>query len=73
MASSSPLTAVEPPLDDLARLQLRVARRADEIARTHRSRYLNVHCWLLAEAEVLRSTEFFAEFGPPPVAFLRAS
>jgi hypothetical protein len=71
--ASSPFPAVEPPLDELARLQLRVARRADEIAKTHCSRYLNVHCWLLAEAEVLKSSEFFAEFGPPPAAFLRAS
>lgn len=71
--ASSLLPAIESPLDDLTRLQLRVARRADEIAQAHCSRYFNVHCWLLAEAEVLKATNCFAEFELPPVGFRRAS
>lgn len=36
-------------------LELRVARRADELARTQQGRSgLNLHCWLVAEAEVFR-------------------
>jgi len=39
--------------DKLIELQLRVARRADEITREKRSSPgLNRHCWLLAEAEI---------------------
>ena len=40
--------------DALVALQLRVARRADELARLRKTEAsLNLHCWLLAEAEVL--------------------
>jgi hypothetical protein len=40
--------------DRLLELKLRVARRADEIARARRiEQPLNLHCWLLAETEVL--------------------
>lgn len=42
--------------DGLLHLQLRVARRADELAATReRGSILNLHCWLLAETEVLGS------------------
>ncbi|MEO6004851.1 MAG: hypothetical protein ABIZ04_24295 [Opitutus sp.] len=42
--------------DGLLHLQLRVARRADELAATReRGTILNLHCWLLAETEVLGS------------------
>lgn len=48
--------------DPLLELQLRVARRADELARV---RFvptdLNLHCWLQAEEEILGSD-------PPPCA-----
>lgn len=41
-------------LDALTDLELEVARRADELARVRaRTTSLNLHCWLLAEAEVL--------------------
>ena len=40
--------------DLLFELQLRVARRADELARRQSAgTSLNLHCWLLAEAEIL--------------------
>jgi len=50
--------------DALFELQLRIARRADELARRHQAgsppaprpasgASLNLHCWLLAEAEIL--------------------
>lgn len=42
------------PGDELFTLQLRVARKADELALTRRAGAgLNLHCWLLAEAELL--------------------
>ncbi len=43
------------PLEDaLTSLELEVARRADELARARPlATSLNLHCWLLAEAEVL--------------------
>jgi hypothetical protein len=41
--------------DPLLDLEMRVARRADELARANTlSTGLNLHCWLVAEAEVLR-------------------
>ena len=43
----------KPPADPLLELQLRVARRADEIARSQSSSPESSHCWLLAETEVL--------------------
>jgi hypothetical protein len=44
----------ELPDDTLLELQLRVARRADEIARSQKSfSSESSHCWLLAETEVL--------------------
>jgi hypothetical protein len=40
--------------DELLALQLAVARKADELARSRSvGPGLNLHCWLLAEAEVL--------------------
>jgi hypothetical protein len=40
--------------DALLELQLSVARRADELARTQKpGTSMNLHCWLLAEAEIL--------------------
>jgi hypothetical protein len=43
--------------DSLLTLQLRVARRADELARARAEPAgLNLHCWLLAEREVLSGT-----------------
>lgn len=49
-------------LDVLEEIELRVARRADEIARgrqTHSA--IDLDCWLLAEAEVLRHSTLFPE------------
>lgn len=44
-----------PEADPLLDLEIRVARRADELAQAHTMRTgLNLHCWLVAEAEVLR-------------------
>ena len=41
------------PTGALLDLQLRVARRADELARTRESpTLLNLHCWMLAETEI---------------------
>jgi len=40
--------------DALLQLQLRIARRADEIAREKNfEKQASSHCWLLAESEVL--------------------
>lgn len=44
------------PLDELSALQLRVARRADQLVTT--SSYgtaSNFHCWFLAEAEIWKA------------------
>jgi hypothetical protein len=44
----------ELPSDALSQLQLRVARRADELARdSNASTTLNHHCWFMAESELL--------------------
>jgi hypothetical protein len=41
--------------DALAQLQLRVARRADELARDSKlTTPLNLHCWFLAESELVK-------------------
>ena len=43
--------------DELLELQLRVARRADELATARKTQTaLNLHCWLMAETEVLGRT-----------------
>lgn len=50
-ATSSSVPEADPLLD----LEMRVARRADELARSQAMPTgLNLHCWLVAEAEVLR-------------------
>lgn len=57
--------------DGLLTLQLRVARRADELARARvEFGRLNLHCWLLAEREVLRETlnDWMAEPTAQPFA-----
>ena len=42
------------PLDALSQLQLRVALRADELARDNNiPTSLNLHCWLMAESELV--------------------
>jgi hypothetical protein len=42
--------------EPLSQLQLRIARRADELARDSKVvTPLNLHCWLTAESELLRS------------------
>ena len=42
------------PSDELVQFQLRVARRADELARNSRIvTPLNLHCWLMAELELM--------------------
>jgi hypothetical protein len=60
-----------PAPDELFELQLSVARRADKLARTReKGASLNLHCWLIAEMEVL-GTEIdvsFDEKRPPPAA-----
>jgi len=44
----------ELPCDALSKLQLRVARRADELARNNQVvTPLNLHCWLMAEFELI--------------------
>jgi hypothetical protein len=44
----------ELPTDELSLLELDIARRADEIARDRQiESSLNLHCWLVAETEVL--------------------
>lgn len=52
-----PFPAPVTPDDDdlLSKMQLRVAQRADEIARGRATRTsLNLDCWLIAEAEFFR-------------------
>lgn len=49
----SPQTYTPPPSDTLLELELRVARRADELARLPADeKPLNLECWLQAEAEI---------------------
>ena len=44
------------PTDALTEIELRVARRADELARERETHTpLDLDCWLLAEAEILRT------------------
>lgn len=44
----------EQPADPLSQLQLRIARRADELVRDSPfATSLNLHCWLIAEAELV--------------------
>jgi len=44
----------EMPSDALSQLQLRVARRADELARDNKIvTPLNLHCWMMAESELI--------------------
>lgn len=57
-------TLTPPPADTLLELELRVARRADELARqAPDEKPLNLECWLQAEAEI------FAEFRSPPLRY----
>jgi|HubBroStandDraft_1064217.scaffolds.fasta_scaffold1084790_1 hypothetical protein len=52
----------------LFELQLRVARRADELAQAGSSKSsLNLHCWLLAEAEVFHAE---ASTGQLPASYV---
>jgi hypothetical protein len=42
--------------DALSHLQLRVARRADELVRESKvATPMNLHCWLMAESEMIDS------------------
>jgi hypothetical protein len=51
--------------DVLGKIQLRVAQRADEIARARSNRTaLNLDCWLVAEAEFFREAFVIAPSGP---------
>jgi hypothetical protein len=44
----------ELPKDALSQMQLRVARRADELARDSKIvTPLNLHCWFMAESELI--------------------
>jgi hypothetical protein len=46
------------PSDALSQLQLRVARRADELARDSKvATSLNLHCWLAAESELIEGAD----------------
>lgn len=58
--------------DPLFSLQLRVARRADELRRNPQvSPSLNLHCWLLAESEIfagLADERYVAHESSPPSA-----
>ncbi len=74
MSSPSLTLPFEPALDELTQMQLRVARRADEIAtQSDRATPLNIHCWLLAEAELWRMIDSMEKFHPEAVPFRRAS
>lgn len=47
-------TSSESGYETLTELQMQVARRADELAQQRpRGNSLNLHCWLLAEMEIL--------------------
>jgi hypothetical protein len=47
-------TSLETGYETLMELQMQVARRADELAlQRPKGNSLNLHCWLLAEMEVL--------------------
>lgn len=51
----TPPLSVNPETSELDELELRIARRADQLAVTCPGpTRLNLRCWLLAEAEVLR-------------------
>lgn len=44
------------PFDELSELQLRVARRADQLVTTNSyGAASNFHCWFLAEAEIWKA------------------
>jgi hypothetical protein len=46
------------PTDELGLLQLRVARRADELVRDSKvATPLNLHCWLIAEGELINDAD----------------
>jgi hypothetical protein len=48
--------------DALTEIELRVARRADELARERETHTpLDLDCWLLAEAEVMRTFSAIVE------------
>ena len=54
-------------VDELFELQLRVARRADEIARSRDARTsLNLECWLLAEQEYFKYKSAAINFTDQP-------
>jgi hypothetical protein len=58
-----PQPADDPTGSELFRLQLLVARRADALAREREcAGLLKLECWLLAEAEILKSAEFSTPF-----------
>lgn len=53
-------------VDLLTEVELKIARRADEFARTLPSRsLLNLQCWLLAEAELLGREPGQSRWGLP--------
>lgn len=66
---AGPFTAS--PSDLLTDLELQVARRADELARVRpNATTLNLHCWLLAEAEILTGQVTSNLFGASPQRLL---
>jgi hypothetical protein len=53
------------PSDPLSLLQLRIARRADELVRDSEVvTPLNLHCWIMAESEIISSDGIPGD--PPP-------
>lgn len=58
---SSPATDEPEPLFSL---QLQVARKADELARSEQGNGMSLHCWLLAEAEILEGASVMAANTP---------
>lgn len=69
MKSPAPAAESGLSLDDLLVIQLRVARRADELVSTgSQGTASNFHCWFLAEAEVWKtlSNETSLIFAPCP-------
>jgi hypothetical protein len=58
--NASDLSCTSKELDELTRLELNIARRADELTRSHNSPHSTQDCWLEAEREIW-SAWLFAE------------
>jgi hypothetical protein len=55
--------AIDFSSDLLSHLQLRIARRADELVRDCKVLTpLNLHCWFTAESEIMKDTDIPGEY-----------